>query len=153
MCPLDSTKEMMLKLPVEEMQMSMSDAALPQPDTVPWMVATRKPFCVHFWSSKVHVSQVNSDSAPPVVCTKFVRGTAVHGVLWAGQHGGCQKRRSSYVHVFGGSGEETGSSVNESGRRGHHSCTIELPVVQNSLANSSRSPSWRTRKFSCTARS
>ena len=61
----------MLKLPIEEMQMSMSDAALSQPDTVPWMVATRKPFCVHFWSRRVHVSLVDSDWAPPVVCTKL----------------------------------------------------------------------------------
>ena len=83
---------------------------------------------------------------------EIVRGTAVHGVLWAGQHGGCQKQRSSYVHVFGGSGEETGSSVNESGKRCPNGCTIQLPAVQNSLATSSRSPSWRTRNLSCTSK-
>ena len=61
----------MLKLPVEEMQLSTSDAALSQPDMVPSMVAAQKPVCVHFWSRRVHVSQVNSDSAPPMVCTKL----------------------------------------------------------------------------------
>ena len=61
----------MLKLPVGEMQMSTSDAALSQSDMAPSMVAAQKPVCVHFWSRKVHVSQVNSDSAPPVVCTKL----------------------------------------------------------------------------------
>ena len=34
----------MLKIPVEEMSMSMSDAALYQSDTAPSMVATWKPF-------------------------------------------------------------------------------------------------------------
>ena len=33
------------------------------------------------------------------------------------------------------------------------SCTIELPAVQKLTANSPRSPSWRTRNLSCTARS
>ena len=63
--------ETMLKLPVEEMQMSMSDAALSQPDTAPSMLATWKPFGVHFWSGRVHVRWVNSDSAPPTVRTKL----------------------------------------------------------------------------------
>ena len=52
-CPLDNAREVMLKLPDGEMWMSMSDAALSQPDTAPSMVATWKPFCVHFWSRRL----------------------------------------------------------------------------------------------------
>ena len=65
----------MLKLPVEEMQMSMSDAALSQPDTAPSMVGN--PFVCTCGREEYlkclgeHISQVNSDSAPPAVYTKL----------------------------------------------------------------------------------
>ena len=90
-----------------------------------------------------HVSQVKFEFGTTAGAHGIVRGTAVRGVPWAGQHGGCHTQRSSNFHVFGGSSEETASSVNEGRKRGPHSCNTELPAVPNSLANSSRSPGVR----------
>ena len=96
--------------------MSMSDAALSQPDTPPSMVATRDLFCVQLWSRRV--SEVSRWARQPSEfglgtirgVHEIVRGSAVNGVLWAGQHGGCQQRRSNF-HVFGGSSEAAGRST------------------------------------------
>ena len=147
----------MLKLPDGEMWMSMSDAALSQPDTAPSMVATWKPLCTRGREEYLKcldedVSQVNSDSAPPA-CTRNCswhcssRGTLGWTTRWLSHTMKWQFSRPWWVQR-----RDWFSSVNEGGKRGLHSCTIERPAVQNSQANSSRSPNWRTRNLSCTAR-
>ena len=98
------------------------------------MVATRKPVCVHFWSRRVHVSQVDSDSAPPTVRTKL--SVALQFTMYSGLDNAVvviNNEVAMFTSLMGPAKRLVPVST-KAENVVPNGCTIELPAVQNSLA-------------------